>query len=57
MYNRFSCFAVHSKMAESTNTKSKPLDGLYTYTDPDNRSEIITDRGGGGTVGNYFEDL
>ena len=23
-YNRFSCFAVHSKMAQSTNTKSKP---------------------------------
>ena len=43
MYNRFSCFAVHSKMAQSTNTKSKPLEGLYTDTDPDNRSEIITD--------------
>ena len=42
-YNRFSCFAVHSKMAQSTNTKSKPLEGLYTDTDPDNRSEIITD--------------
>ena len=42
-YNRFSCFAVHSKMAQNTNTKSKPLDGLYTDTDPDNRSEIITD--------------
>ena len=28
MYNRFSCFAVHSKMAQSTNTKSKPLEGL-----------------------------
>ena len=39
MYNRFSCFAVHSKMAQSTNTKSKPMEGLYT----DNRSEIITD--------------
>ena len=43
MYNRFSCFAVHSKMAQSTNTKSKPSEGLYTDTDPDNRSEIITD--------------
>ena len=42
-YNRFSCFAVHSKMAQSTNTKSKPLEGLYTDTDLDNRSEIITD--------------
>ena len=30
-------------MAQSTNTKSKPLEGLYTDTDPDNRSEIITD--------------
>ena len=43
MYNRFSCFAVHSKMAQSTNAKSKPLEGLYTDTDPDNRSEIIRD--------------
>ena len=43
MYNRFSCFAVHSKMSQSTNTKSKPLEGLYTDTDPDDRSEIITD--------------
>ena len=42
-YNRFSCFAVHSKMVQSTNTKSKPSKGLYTDTDPDNRSEIITD--------------
>ena len=42
-YNRFSCFAVHSKMSQSTNGKSKPLEGLYTDTDPDNRSEIITD--------------
>ena len=42
-YNRFSSFAVHSKMSQSTNTKSKPLEGLYTDTDPDNRSEIITD--------------
>ena len=42
-YNRFSCFAVHSKMAQSTNTKSKPSEGLYTDTDLDNRSEIITD--------------
>ena len=25
------------------NAKSKPLDGLYTDTDPDDRSEIITD--------------
>ena len=43
MYNRFSCFAVHSKMSQSTNAKSKPLEGLYTNTDPDDRSEIITD--------------
>ena len=42
-YKRFSCFAVHSKMSQSTNAKSKPLEGLYTDTDPDNRSEIITD--------------
>ena len=39
-YNRFSCFAVHSKMAQSTNTKSKSLEGLYTDTDLDNRSYI-----------------
>ena len=43
MYNRFSCFAVHSKMVQSTNAKGKPSEGLYTDTDPDNRSEIITD--------------
>ena len=43
MYKRFSCFAVYSKMSQSTNVKSKPLEGLYTDTDPDNRSEIITD--------------
>ena len=43
MYNRFSCFAVQSKMSQSTNTKSKPLEGLFTDTDPDDRSEIITD--------------
>ena len=42
-YNRFSCFAVHSKMSQSTNAKSKPTEGLYTDTDPDDRSEIITD--------------
>ena len=42
-YNRFSCFAVHSKMAQSTNAKSKPSEGLYTDTDPDYRSEVITD--------------
>ena len=42
-YSRFSCFAVHSKMSQSTNAKSKPLEGLYTDTDPDNRSEITTD--------------
>ena len=42
-YNRFSCFAVHSKMSQGTNAKSKPSEGLYTDTDPDNRSEIITD--------------
>ena len=41
-YNRFSCFAVHSKMAQRTNAKSKPLEGLFTDTDPENRSEIIT---------------
>ena len=41
-YNRFSCCAVNSKMAQSTNTKSKPSEGLYTDTDPDNRYEIIT---------------
>ena len=43
MYNRFSCFAVHSKMSQGTNAKSKPLEGLYTDTDPDDRSQIITD--------------
>ena len=42
-YNRFSCFAVHSKMSQSTNAKSKLIEGLYTDTDPDDRSEIITD--------------
>ena len=42
-YNRFSCFAVHSKMSQSTNAKSKPMEGLYTDTDPDDSSEIITD--------------
>ena len=42
-YNRFSCFAVHSKMAQSTNAKGKPTEGLCTDTDPDDRSEIITD--------------
>ena len=41
-YNRFSCFAVHSKMAQSTKAESKPVEGLYTDTDPDARSEIIT---------------
>ena len=30
-------------MAQSTNTKSKPLEDLDTDTDPDDRSEIITD--------------
>ena len=30
-------------MSQSTNAKNKPLEGLYTDTDPDNRSEIITD--------------
>ena len=55
MYNRFSCFVVHSKMAQSTKAKSKPLEGLYTDTAPDNRSEIITDitirvRGKAGTM-------
>ena len=43
MYNRFSCFAVQNKMSQSTNAKSKPLEGLYTDTDPDDRSEIIID--------------
>ena len=43
MYKRFSWFAVRSKMSQSTNAKSKPMEGLYTDTDPDNRSEIITD--------------
>ena len=43
MYDRFSCFAVHSKMSQSTNAKGKPTEGLYTDTDPDDRSEIITD--------------
>ena len=43
MYNRFSCYAVNSKMTQSTNTKSKPLEGLYMDTNPDKRSEIITD--------------
>ena len=43
MYNRFSCFAVQSKMSQSTNAKSKPFEGLYTDTDQDDRSEIITD--------------
>ena len=42
-YNRFSCYAVNSKMTQSTNTKSKPLEGLYMDTNPDKRSEIITD--------------
>ena len=42
-YKRFSCFAVHSKMSQSTSPKSKPTEGLYTDTDPDDRSEIITD--------------
>ena len=42
-YNRFSCFAVHSKMSQGINAKSKPLEGLYTDNDPDNRFEIITD--------------
>ena len=30
-------------MSQSTNAKSKPMEGLYTDTDPDYRSEIITD--------------
>ena len=30
-------------MAQSTNAKSMPSKGLYTDTEPDNRSEIITD--------------
>ena len=39
----FLAFAVHSKMSQSTNAKGKPMEGLYTDTDPDDRSEIITD--------------
>ena len=31
------------KCPQSTNAKSKPTEGLYTDTDPDDRSEIITD--------------
>ena len=31
------------KCLKAPNAKSKPLEGLYTDTDPDNRSEIITD--------------
>ena len=42
-YNRFSCDAAQSKMTHSTNTKSKSKEGLYTDTDPDHSSEIITD--------------
>ena len=30
-------------MAQSHNAKCKPVEGLYTDTDPDDRSEIITD--------------
>ena len=30
-------------MSQSTNAKGKPTEGLYTDTDPDNRSEIITE--------------
>ena len=30
-------------MSQSTNAKGKPTEGLYTDTDPDDRSEIITD--------------
>ena len=30
-------------MAQSTNAESKPMEGLYTDTDPDAMSEIITD--------------
>ena len=43
MYNRFSYYAVNSRLAQNTNAKSKLLERLYTDTDPDNRSEIITD--------------
>ena len=42
MFNRFSCFVVNSKLAHSTNARSKP-ERLYTDTDPDHRSEIVTD--------------
>ena len=32
-YNRSSCFAVHSKMSQSTNAKSKPVEGcILTLT-------------------------
>ena len=30
-------------LAQSTKAKSKPSEGLYSDTDPDHRSEIITD--------------
>ena len=55
-YNRFSCYAVNSKMAQSTNTKSKPSEGLYTDTDPDNRSEIITHNYKGARESWYHDD-
>ena len=42
-YKRFSCFAVHRKMSQGTNANGKPMEGLYTDTDPESRSEIITD--------------
>ena len=32
-YNRFSCFAVHSKMSQSTNAKGKPTEGRCILTE------------------------
>ena len=42
MSNRFTCYAVHSKMSHNTNDKSNAMK-LYTDTDFESRSEIITD--------------
>ena len=56
MYNRFSCYAVNSKMAQSTKTKSKPLEGLYRDNDPDNWSEIITDHNYKGAREDWYHD-
>ena len=40
MFNRFAYFAVQSKLAKSTDNGSKKI---YTDTDQDEKSEIITD--------------